>query len=224
MYADFSKLSAHERYKLLIATVMPRPIALVTTHDTSGNINAAPFSFFNVFSEDPALAILGLEARRDNDQLKDTTANIEATGELVINLVDRAIAAPMADCAAALAAGQNELDFAGLTTCPSQKVTVPGISEAPVRLECTLFELRQITPRRHLCIAEVQAVSAREGVIDPQTLHVSLDAYRPVGRLMGESYAELGEIFNLSIPTAPETTTATASTSSTPASITKEPL
>ena len=74
-----------------------------------------------------------------------------------------------------------------------------------VRLECTLFELRQITPRRHLCIAEVQAVSARDGIIDPQTLHVNLDVYKPIGRLMGESYAELGEIFDLAIPPAPQT-------------------
>lgn len=200
MFADFSSLSAHDRYKLLIATVMPRPIALVTTQCSNGVLNAAPFSFFNIFSEDPALAILGLEARRDNDQLKDTTANIEATGELVINLVDREIAGPMVACAAALAAQDDELAFAGLTPCPSRKVSVPGIMESPVRLECTLFELRQLTPRRHLCIAEVQAVSARDGIIDPQTLHVSLDAYQPIGRLMGDSYAELGSIFELAVP------------------------
>jgi len=203
MYADFSELSVHDRYKLLIATVMPRPIALVSTQSKSGVLNAAPFSFFNVFSENPALAVLGLEARRDNNQIKDTTANIEATGELVINLVDRNIARQMVDCAAALESEQSEFAFADLTPCASRKVSVPGISEAPVRLECTLFELRQITPRRHLCIAEVQAVSARDGIIDPQTLHVNLDAYKPVGRLMGESYAELGDIFDLAIPTAP---------------------
>ena len=205
MYADFSELSAHDRYKLLIAAVMPRPVALVSTQSRSGVLNAAPFSFFNVFSEDPALAVLGLEARRDNDKIKDTTANIEATGELVINLVDRNIARQMVDCAAALESEQNEFAFADLTPCASRKVSVPGISEAPVRLECTLFELRQITPRRHLCIAEVQAVSARDGIIDPQTLHVNLDVYKPIGRLMGESYAELGEIFDLAIPPAPQT-------------------
>jgi len=204
MYADFATLSAHDRYKLLIATVMPRPIALVTTQNESGIVNAAPFSFFNVFSEDPALAVLGLEARRDNDKIKDTTANIEATGELVINLVDRNIAKPMSDCAAALAPDQSELAFAGLTACASRKVAVPGISEAPVRLECTLFELRQITERRHLCIAQVQAVSANEGIIDPETLYVNLDTYRPIGRLMGDSYAELGEVFELSVPTPAE--------------------
>lgn len=203
MFLDFSELSAEDRYKLLIATVMPRPIALVTTQSKRGVLNAAPFSFFNIFSEDPALAILGLESRRDNGKIKDTTANIEATGELVINLVDREIAEPMAACAAMLDAEEDELTFAGLTPCPSYKVSVAGIAEAPVRLECRLFEMRQITPRRHLCIAEVQAVSAREGIIDPKSLHVNLDTYRPIGRLMGQSYAELGEVFTIPVPAAP---------------------
>ncbi len=204
MFADFAELTAHQRYKILIATVMPRPIALVTTLSADGVLNAAPFSFFNVFSEDPALAVLGLEARRDNNGLKDTTANIKATGALVINLVDRAISEPMAACAAALPPEADELAFAGLTPMPSRKIDVPGIAEAPVRLECTLFEMRQITTRRHLCLAEVQAVSTREGVLDPETLHVSLDHYRPIGRLMGDGYAELGEVFDIAVPPVPE--------------------
>ncbi len=203
MFADFSELTAQERYKILIATVMPRPIALVTTQSKSGVLNAAPFSFFNIFSEDPALAILGLESRRDSDRIKDTTANIESTGELVINLVDRQLAKPMVDCAAMLAPDDNELEFAGLSPHASRKVSVPGIAQAPMRLECTLFELRQITSRRHLCIAEVQAVSAQPGIIDRESLRVNLDVYRPIGRLMGNSYAELGEVFQLAIPPAP---------------------
>lgn len=203
MYTDFSDLSDHDRYKLLIATVMPRPIALVTTQTSTGLLNAAPFSFFNIFSEAPALAVLGLESRRDNNGIKDTTANIESTGELVINLVDRSIAKQMVACATALDAQDDELEFAGLTPLASQKVSVPGIAEAPVRLECTLFEMRKITARRHLCIAEVQALSARDGIIDEQSLHINLDAYQPIGRLMGDSYAELGEIFTLSVPAAP---------------------
>ena len=110
----------------------------------------------------------------------------------------------MAACAASIGPEEDELTFAGLTALPSRKVAVPGIAQAPVRLECTLFELRQITARRHLCIAEVQAITAREGIVDPNTFHINLDAYRPVGRLMGNSYAELGEVFDIPIPPAPE--------------------
>ena len=74
MFADFASLTPHERYKLLIASVIPRPIALVTSQSADGVMNAAPYSFFNVFSEDPALAVLGLEAKRGSDMLRKTFA------------------------------------------------------------------------------------------------------------------------------------------------------
>lgn len=203
MFADFATLTPRERYKLLIGAVIPRPIALITTQSLDGVLNAAPFSFFNVFSEDPALAVVGLEAKRGDDALKDTTCNIRDTGELVINLVDRALAEPMAACAANLPADEDELAFAGLSPLPSQCVKVPGIAEAPIRLECKLFELRQITPRRHLCIAEVLALSARDGILDPETYHVDIEAYRPIGRLYGDSYAELASPFEIPVPKVP---------------------
>ncbi|MEL6523593.1 MAG: flavin reductase family protein, partial [Pseudomonadota bacterium] len=80
---------------------------------------------------------------------------------------------------------------------------VPGIAEAPIRLECKLFELRQITARRHLCIAEVLALSARDGILDPETYHVDIEAYRPIGRLYGDSYAELASPFEIPVPKVP---------------------
>jgi flavin reductase (DIM6/NTAB) family NADH-FMN oxidoreductase RutF len=204
MFADFASLTPHERYKLLIASVIPRPIALVTSQSADGVMNAAPYSFFNVLSEDPALAVLGLEAKRGSDKLKDTTRNVEATGELVINLVGHDLVGPMAACAANLPPEGDELDFAGLTPLPSKRVSVPGIAEAPIRLECKLFEMRAITPRRHLCIAEVLALSAQEGIFDPETHHVDLSAYRPIGRLYGDSYAELNTPFEVPVPPAPK--------------------
>lgn len=204
MFADFASLTPRQRYKLLIASVIPRPIALVTTQSADGILNAAPFSFFNIFSEDPALAVLGLEAKPETDALKDTTRNIEATKELVINLVGHDLVEPMAACAANLPPDGDELAFAGLTPLPSQRVAVPGIQEAPIRLECKLFELRAITARRHLCIAEVLALSARTGIFDPETHYVDLDAYRPVGRLYGDSYAALKDPFSVPVPPVPE--------------------
>ena len=98
MFADFSDLTTHERYKLLIATVMPRPIALVTTLSKEGVLNAAPFSFFNIFSEDPALAVLGLEARRDNDGLKDRPSKIPPKRKLAFKMGALVIPVPMGAC------------------------------------------------------------------------------------------------------------------------------
>ena len=203
MFKDFSALTPRDRYKLLVATVIPRPIALVTTKSTTGVLNAAPFSFFNIFSEDPALAILGMDARHGDDGLKDTTQNILDTGELVINLVDRDLAEAMAACAASLDPDEDELVFAGLTPHASRIISVPGIAEAPVRLECTVFEMRQITPQRHLCLAEIHALSARDGVLDPDTFRVSLENYHPIGRLFGNSYAEVKDAFELPVPNPP---------------------
>ena len=205
MFIDFTQTAPQDRYKLLTATVIPRPIALVTTQSADGVLNAAPFSFFNVFSEDPALAILGLEARRDNDGLKDTTTNIKATGELVINLVDKELGPAMAACAAPLDAASSEFEFAGLTPAPSLNITVPGIAEAPIRLECKLFEMRHLTERRHLCIAEIVALHARDGIIDPETLYIDLSAYHPLGRLFGDGYFEVASSFDIPVPPRPET-------------------
>ena len=82
-----SDVSDHERYKLLISFVLPRPIAWVTTIGPSGTVNAAPFSFFNVFAEDPPLVMFAINKRPDG-RLKDTWNNIERTGQFVVNLAD----------------------------------------------------------------------------------------------------------------------------------------
>ncbi len=203
MFVDFNQLPPQDRYRLLASAVIPRPIALVTTLSQQGLLNAAPFSFFNVFSEDPALAVLGLETRRDRPGLKDTTRNIQDTQELVINLVDADMGPAMAACASPLDPEDSELDFAGLTPTPSHHVTVPGIAQAPIRLECRLFEMRQITERRHLCIAEILALDARDGIFDPQTHHIDLARYRPLARVSGNGYFEVTDSFDIPVPPPP---------------------
>src|SRR5947209_20366983 len=95
---DPAAMAQRDRYKLLIGLVIPRPIALVTTLGPTGIVNAAPFSFFNIFSESPPLAVLGLQAR-PNGGLKDTSAHIRDRGAFVINLVDEALGRQMNQCA-----------------------------------------------------------------------------------------------------------------------------
>src|ERR1700732_3011557 len=128
-------LSPHDRYKLLCGVVVPRPIALVTTLDANGAVNAAPFSFFNVFSEDPPLVVLGLQHRPDHGP-KDTTRNIHRDGEFVVHLVDEALALAMNDCAIDFPAGDSEVEAAALETLPSVDVRVPRLAAAPFALEC----------------------------------------------------------------------------------------
>ena len=111
---DFRNLSARDRYKLMIGTVTPRPIALVTTVDSLGRINAAPFSFFNCLSADPPILAIGVENHPDMS-FKDTALNIRLTEVFTVNIVSHAIAEAMHICAVPFAAGHDELQAAGLT-------------------------------------------------------------------------------------------------------------
>jgi flavin reductase (DIM6/NTAB) family NADH-FMN oxidoreductase RutF len=194
--ADFTVLAAQDRYKLLCSLVVPRPIALVTTLGPSGIVNAAPFSFFNVFAEDPALVALGLQARPDGS-LKDTSAHIRDTGVFTVNLVDEALAERMNICAVNFPPDTSELDVAGLTAVPGTANAVPRIAEAVASLECRHYQTIEVRNGRRLCVGEVLYLHARAGIIDPVRLYVNLDAYKPVARLFANLYAPLGKPFTL---------------------------
>src|SRR4029453_5960720 len=136
MELDLEGRHASRAYAILAGLVTPRPIALVTTVNAEGKINAAPFSFFNVLGAEPP--IVGFApGDRDNGTPKDTARNIRSMHEFVVNLVDEAIAEAMNCCAASLPYGENELVHAGLTSTPSSTVGPPRIAEAPASLECT---------------------------------------------------------------------------------------
>ncbi len=192
----FSEIEPRERYKLLCASVTPRPIALVTSLSAEGVVNAAPFSFFNVFSEDPALVVLGLQHRPGNNP-KDTTRNIAAAGEFVVNLVDEALAEAMNICAIDFPPEVSEIDAAGLTLNPGVSIGVPHIAQAPFALECRKTVSMAFTPTRELLIGEVVRIHAREGLVDPATLRVSMSAYKPVGRMFADGYSRQNDRFDL---------------------------
>jgi flavin reductase (DIM6/NTAB) family NADH-FMN oxidoreductase RutF len=194
--ADFTTLPAQDRYKLLCALVVPRPIALVTTLGPDGIVNAAPFSFFNVFAEEPPLVVLGLQARPDGS-LKDTSAHIRHTGSFTVNLVDEALVERMNICAVDFPPGTSELDAAGLTTLPGVAIPVPRIGEAVAALECRHYLTLEVSVERRLCLGEVVHLHARAGIVDPVRMYVNLDAYKPVARLFANLYAPLGKPFTL---------------------------
>jgi len=194
--ASFADLDPRERYKLLCASVTPRPIALVTTLSAHGVVNAAPFSFFNVFSEDPALVVLGLQHKPGNDP-KDTTRNIAAAGEFVVNLVDEGLAEAMNICAVDFPPEVSEIEAAGLSLLPGVSIGVPRIAQAPFSLECRKHMALSFSPTRELLIGEVVRIHAREGLVDPTTLRVSMTDYKPVGRMFGDGYSRQNDRFDL---------------------------
>jgi flavin reductase (DIM6/NTAB) family NADH-FMN oxidoreductase RutF len=198
MQLDFAELEPLQRYKLLSATVIPRPVAWVTTKSREGVVNAAPYSFFNVFSEDPALIVLGLQHR---DEIpKDTTRNIHQTGEFVVNIATPAASAEMVDTAAAYAADRSETEALGLETLPSLKVAPPRLALAALALECRRHVSLAFGPQRELMIGEVVAMAARPGLIDPETLRVEWNGDYPLARLFADKYARCEEIEPRSIP------------------------
>lgn len=186
-------------YKLLASLVTPRPIALVTTADEEGRVNAAPFSFFNVLGADPP--IVGFcPGDRDDGAPKDSARNARATGEFVVNLVDESIAGQMVACAASLPFGESELAHAGLTAAPSTAVKPPRIAEAPAALECREWGTLQIGENR-LIIGIVLRIHAREGIFDPETLRLSTEVYPVIGRMFGaDGYCRTRDQFFLPRP------------------------
>jgi flavin reductase (DIM6/NTAB) family NADH-FMN oxidoreductase RutF len=189
-------LNPHERYKLLCGVVVPRPIALVTTLDTNGAVNAAPFSFFNVFSEDPPLIVLGLQHKADRTP-KDTTRNIRRDGEFVVHMVDEALASSMNDCAVDFPSGESEAAAIGLATSPSVDVKVPRLTAAPFALECRRSVSLNFSPGRELLVGEVLRIHARPGLVDTANMYVDFAAYRPIGRLFGNLYSYQREPFTM---------------------------
>jgi flavin reductase (DIM6/NTAB) family NADH-FMN oxidoreductase RutF len=187
-------LSKQDRYKLLSGIVIPRPIALVTTLDANGAVNAGPFSFFNVFSEDPPLVALGLQHKADRTP-KDTTRNIHRDGEFVVNMVDEALASAMNDCAVDFPSGESEVAALGLAVSPSVDVKVPRLAAAPFALECKRSVSLAFGPHRELLVGEVLRIHAREGLVDAANMYVDLAAYRPIGRLFGNLYTYQRESF-----------------------------
>lgn len=203
MKFDINALPPAQQYKLLSATVVPRPIALVTTISEDGRQNAAPFSFFNTMGENPPVLVLGLQEKPDGS-LKDTTVNIQANGQFVVHTVDEDIAEAMNVCGVAFPSGESEAEAAGLTLVPSDLVRPARIVEAPVAFECEKIAIVQISPGRHIVIGKVLTMHVRDGLIDPHTLRIDPEKYRPIGRLSGLLYARTRDQFELPRPSYQE--------------------
>ncbi|KRR21515.1 nitrilotriacetate monooxygenase [Bradyrhizobium lablabi] len=191
---SFRDLAPHDRYKLLCGVVVPRPIALVTTLDENGTVNAAPFSFFNVFSEDPPLVVLGLQHKPDHSP-KDTTRNIRRNGEFVVHMVDEALSSAMNACAVDFPSGDSEVAATGLATLASVDVRVPRLAAAPFALECRREVVLTFSPDRELLVGEVLRLHARDGLVDEANMYIDLETYRPIGRLFGNLYATQRDTF-----------------------------
>ncbi|HET9414166.1 MAG TPA: flavin reductase family protein [Pseudolabrys sp.] len=196
MDLELARLTVAERYKLLIGLVIPRPVAWVSTWSENGVANCAPFSFFNVISEEPPLCILSFNWRSDR-QIKHTLKNIRRTGEFVVNLADEGTANAMHLSSVEIPEAESEFARCGLTAVPAKLVKHPRIGEAAASLECRVERRLEFGPEREMVVGEILLVHARDGINDPMTKRISEDLYRPVGRLFANRYCTTRERFDL---------------------------
>ena len=185
MKFDMEKASHGEVYKLLIGLIAPRPIALITSMDEHGGLNAAPFSAFNYFCTDPPIVGIGVTNRTDRAFVpKDTARNIRRTGEFVVNVVTEDIAEKMNVCAVDFPEGVNELDIAGFSTTPSQVVRVPRIAEAHAALECREHTTMEIG-RSRIILGRVVAIYVEDKYVDPAGPYIKAEELHAIGRMNG---------------------------------------
>lgn len=199
----FADLGPRERYKLLIGTVIPRPIAFITTLSKDGRRNAGPFSFFNVLTHDPAIVAIGVE-NYDDGRMKDTSRNIRETEEFTVHIVDDALAAQMEICAVKFGPGVDELAEAGLETVPGLAVKSPRILSAPAALECRRYMTLEVGKAREIILGEVLGIHIRADLVDPKSLHVDQMGMDAIGRLGGHSYARTRDQFDIKTLTVEE--------------------
>ncbi|HTV46226.1 MAG TPA: flavin reductase family protein [Stellaceae bacterium] len=197
MHFDLAQVPAADAYKLLVSTVVPRPIALTTTIDGEGRVNAAPFSFFNAVSSIPPVVVLGISPGvNGGDGYKDTARNIRDSGEFVVNLVDEALAERMNICAVDFLSGVSEIEEAGLTALPSAGVRPPRIGQSPVSFECTRITGLSLGEHSTLEVGRVVHIHIRDDLVDPVRMYVHTDKMRLIGRMHGRGwYARTSDLF-----------------------------
>jgi flavin reductase (DIM6/NTAB) family NADH-FMN oxidoreductase RutF len=172
-------------YNLLIGLVAPRPIALVTSMNEHGALNAAPFSAYNYLCTDPPIVAIGVTNRSNNNFVpKDTAWNIRRTGEFVVNVVTEDIAPQMNICATDFPSEIDELQMANFDTVPSSVVKVPRIAQAHAALECREFTTMEIG-RSRIILGRVVSIYVEDQFVDPAGPYVRADELHAIGRMNG---------------------------------------
>lgn len=192
--------SERDNYKLLIGSIIPRPIAFVTTKSQDGVLNGAPFSYFNIVSSNPPM--ISLSIQRSGGELKDTARNIRDLQEFVVHIVDEQNVRLVNETAAKLPPDHSEIEIAGLTPVESTQVSVPGVAEAKIRMECVLEQALELggtgSDGCDFIIGRIVQFHIQEDLYE----NGRIDARRlaAVSRLAGNHYARIGDIFTIERP------------------------
>lgn len=189
-----------ENYKLLVGSIIPRPVAFITSVAEDGTVNGAPFSYFNIVSSNPPMISLGLQ--RKKGIMRDTARNILNKKEFVVHIVDEQNVEKINETAASLPPNESEVIKANLTLVSSDEVAIPGIEESKVRMECVLEHSAELGENGDigvdLIIGKVVKFHINEKIYEAGRInHEELAA---VSRLAGSNYAKVGETFSIERP------------------------
>ena len=199
---NVKEISFQDRYKLLIGSIVPRPIGFISTVSPKGIYNLAPFSFFNGVCSEPMAVLFCPVIRASDGQEKDTLKNIKITKEFVANIVSEEIAEKMNQCSAEYPYGVDEFKESGLTPEPAKIVKPPLVKEAKINMECKLLQLVEIGNKPGggtVVIGEVVYYHVKEDIYKDGK--IILNGLKPVARLGGTDYARVTDIFSIPRPT-----------------------
>lgn len=199
MQLDPQTLESTAVYKLLISSVVPRPIAWVSTIDGDGVANLAPFSYFMAITDTPPTLAFSCSPRAGGK--KDTLRNVEASGEFVVNIVDDDRAQQMNLTSGEYTPDVDEFALTALTAAPSTKVKAPRVAEAPINMECRVVRILPVG-RANLILGEIVQWHVRDDVFDPASGRLDMHRLKPVARLAGNLYSHVHQIFEMKRPNA----------------------
>ena len=189
-------------YKILIGSVVPRPIGWISTVNANGQPNLAPFSFFNVVCAKPPTVLFCPMIRSTDGAQKDTLNNVKATGEFVVNIFGEELASQMVETSVEIAADVNEFELAGLEAVPSTAVRPPRVAASPIHFECKLTQIVEIGNNPgggSVVIGEIVHLHVDERVLFGGD-KIDLAALKPIGRLAGSAYVRVTDLFEMERP------------------------
>lgn len=185
-------------YKLLTGTIIPRPIGWISTIDSNGVNNLAPFSYFNLVSHDPPCVMFS--TGRANNTNKDTLNNVLQNGQFVVNLVTLDVVEQMNATSEAVAANVDEFELTNLTPINSVFIKPKRVKESPIHFECEMIHHYFIDNTNGggacIVIGKIKTIHIDDSIV-MENYRINLDVYKPVARLAGSNYSTLGELFSI---------------------------
>jgi len=189
-------------YNILVGSIVPRPIGWISTVDSAGRPNLAPFSFFNAVCPNPPHVLFCPNIRITDRQAKDSLHNVRATGEFVVNIVTEDLAEAMNLTSTELPAAVNEFEFGDLSISPSKAVRPPRVAASPIHYECKMVHILDLGNQPGSCsvvIGRVVHIHVDESVLFGKD-KIDVTKLKPIGRLGGNGYCRVTDLFKMVRP------------------------